>query len=70
MDDPIHITLQGQTVDEIALQVYGTTARATEHLLSANPQLRGQPIRLPAGLRLTCPPLPAEATRGPLNLWE
>lgn len=61
---------QGDVVDQIALEVYGRTAGAAEALLDANPQLAGLPARLPAGLKIVLPDLPATPVKPRVRLWD
>lgn len=64
------LTRDGDVADAIALTAYGRTAGATEALLAANPVLRAVGPVLPAGLELTLPDLPAQATAPVVKLWD
>ncbi len=64
-------TRQGDVVDQIALEVYGRTAGATEAVLDANPVLAGLSARLPAGVVLVLPELAAQTVMKPMvRLWD
>ncbi|AHF89509.1 phage tail protein [Opitutaceae bacterium TAV5] len=61
-------TTEGDTIDEICQLHYGTTAGVTETVIEANPHLLNYPPRLPAGLTITLPAIPAEPQRH-RRLW-
>jgi len=63
-------TRQGDLVDQIALEVYGRTAGATEAILNANPHLEGQPPHLPAGLVIVLPEIDAQPVTATVRLWD
>lgn len=60
-------TVQGDTVDRIAWQLYGSSAMAVE-ILAVNRHLAAHGAVLPAGLLLTLPPKKA-ATVKTWSLW-
>lgn len=62
-------TRAGDMVDEIALEVYGRTADATEALLTANPHLAHLPARLPAGIVLYLPEIAQATVKATVRLW-
>ncbi|WP_405000493.1 tail protein X [Escherichia coli] len=61
---------EGDTVDELCLQHYGTTRRVTEQVYTANPGLCEKGPRLPAGLQIWLPDIPAVATADVVQLWD
>ena len=63
-------TRQGDTVDLIALEVYGRTEAATEALLDANPVLAGLPPLLPAGVVVELPTLASAPVKTTVRLWD
>lgn len=65
MSTRTYTTAAGEAWDQIALAVYGDTARMTE-LLAANPTLRTV-VLFDAGVRVTCPAVsaPVAATLPP-----
>jgi phage tail protein X len=62
-------TRAGDMVDEIALEIYGRTADATEALLTANPQLARLPARLPAGVTVELPEIAQATVKATVRLW-
>lgn len=59
----------GDMVDEIALEIYGRTADATEALLNANPHLAHLPARLPAGVTVELPEIAPAMVKPTVRLW-
>ncbi len=64
-------SIEGDTVDLLALRAYGRTAGTTEALLDANPGLAGNGIFLPVGTVAVVPDAPAlETAPDIVNLWD
>jgi phage tail protein X len=65
------VTLPGEVVDQVCRRAYGQEAGHVEAVLAANPGLASRPKRLPAGLVILLPELPAAAPTDPVvKLWD
>lgn len=66
-----YTTKQGDTVDYIAWQAYGTQdGHVVEMLLDANRGLADRGPILPAGLRITLPAAPEPEQENGVRLWD
>ncbi len=63
-------TKQGDMVDAIAFDVYGTSQTTTEAILAANPQLEPYGAQLPEGLVITLPDVDAPPPAETIMLWD
>lgn len=63
-------TKDGDTVDWICWTHYGRSAGTTEAVLEANPGLADWGDRLPAGVAVVLPDLPAPNRRRVVRLWD
>ncbi|MEI2386023.1 tail protein X [Breoghania sp. JC706] len=64
-------SIEGDTVDLVALRAYGRTAGATETLLDANPGIAARGVFLPVGTVLTVPDITfSEPTASLVTLWD
>ena len=67
----IYVTTEGDTIDSVCFQFYGSSLGYTEIVLSANPDLAFEPAYLTPGLRLTLPEQPSLQVRRPaIELWS
>ncbi len=66
----IYKTVSDDAVDLICYRHYGEQAGVVEQVLEANPQLRGNVYRLPAGVDLVLPDVTANASKGAVKLWD
>lgn len=65
-----YVTVEGDTVDLIVFERFGSSVGATEAVLAANPGLADQPPILPGGLTVRLP-LPGVAERSQsTRLWS
>ena len=68
--EEVAISLDGETVADLALRVYGRTAGGVvEALWDRNPGLAALGPRLPGGVEVACPAAPAAAEAEPVRLW-
>ncbi len=66
-----YTTKQGDTVDYIAWQAYGSLAgHVVERLLDANRGLADRGPILPAGLKITLPDAPEPEQENGVRLWD
>ncbi len=66
-----YVTRDGDTVDEIAWKVYGSTSNhEVEVMLTANHGLAAYGPILPAGLTITLPEITASTQSKGLRLWD
>ena len=65
-----HLTLPGETVDEIAHRHYGRHRGTTELVLEANRGLAAQGPVLPGGLLIDLPGLPVDTDVQPVKLYD
>lgn len=66
-----YLTSQGDMLDAICRQHYGSRLGAAEAVLEANPGLADRGPLLPAGVLIELPDLPAESREsGAVRLWE
>ena len=64
-------SIEGDTVDLVALRAYGRTAGATETLLDANPGIAARGVFLPVGTVLAVPDAAFSTPSEPLvKLWD
>lgn len=65
-----YVTKQGDSVDLIAFERFGTSSGTTERILDANPGLADYGPILPMGLVIKIP-VPTKADRAPgINIWS
>ena len=64
------MTRESDTVDALCQQYYGTTRHVTEQVYTANHGLCEQGPRLPAGVQIWLPDIPAVATTSVVQLWD
>ena len=66
-----YFTSEGDVIDAVCSEHYGSAAGAVEAVLDANPGLADRGPVLPAGLVVELPELPAESREsGTVRLWE
>ncbi len=63
-------TVDGDTVDRLALAAYGRTAGTTEAVLDANPHLPSLGPVLARGVVVVLPELTLPAAAGEVLLWD
>lgn len=65
-----YLTKQGDSVDLIAFERFGTSSATTESILDANPGLAAVGPVLPIGLTIRIPiPVKADRVEG-VNIWS
>ena len=65
------ISQQGDTVDKLCWQVYGSTSGMVEKVLDANPKLAFMPVLLPLGTLVEMPELANVKPETPqVQLWD
>lgn len=66
-----YVTIDGDTVDQIAFKTYGATAGPTEAIYAANPGLADLGPVLQAGVRIALPELSSQRQQAKrVKLWE
>lgn len=65
-----YITKDGDTLDAICWQYYGRTAGVTELVLTVNRHLEAYDAVLPAGVRITLPPIGEPKNDNKIKLWQ
>jgi phage tail protein X len=66
----IYITKDGETLDFICWVHYGRTAGVVEKVLLANRHLAELGAVLPAGVRISLPPIDEPKSNQKIELWQ
>ena len=66
----IYQTKDGETLDLICWRYYGKTSGAVEKVLIANRHLAEHATVLPAGVRITLPPIEDPKSNQKIKLWQ
>ncbi|WP_366654417.1 tail protein X [Fodinicurvata sp. EGI_FJ10296] len=69
VDTATVITTEGAVLDEIVWRHYGRTEGVVERVIAANRHLESFGPILPAGVRITLPPLPPAPERRVIRIW-
>lgn len=65
----IYVTKVGDALDLICHREYGVQAGVAEQVLEANPHIKANAHRLPAGVDITLPDLNVQRSQS-LRLWD
>lgn len=66
-----YVSKAGDALDLICYREYGADPGAVEQVLEANPHIKDQAHRLPAGVKISLPDLaPRPQAQQPLRLWD
>jgi phage tail protein X len=65
-----YTTVEGDMVDAIAFRQYGRTAKSTEAIYAANPNLADYGPVLPAGIEITLPDEVVAVENKGTKLWQ
>lgn len=66
----IYTTKDGDTLDHIVWQHYGTTAGTFERVLALNRHLANYDAVLPAGVQITLPDLTNTTKKQKIKMWQ